>query len=295
MSEAYWSRLQRTVDHIERCLDEPLTLSGLARYSGFSDYHFHRVFQEASGETVMDYVRKRRLSQAAEALVRSGSKIVDIAFAAGFNSHETFCRAFQRRYGLAPREFRRQGREAPPFPALDLHRLAERSGSRLCPEPRIEQRPGFLWIGEAVRLQSFEETEKAAGRRASEALSALLQQADGQAELVVYADLQAGSSAFTRLHGIEAQGPDAPPPGLVSRAFPPGLHAVFAVEAESPPQLRRAVRGVWEDAFGRWFPSSDWEHAGGPELERYLPSPGGPVPGGHRRAEVLVPVARSRR
>ncbi|WP_285766095.1 AraC family transcriptional regulator [Peribacillus sp. SI8-4] len=64
MHSEYWTSVQAAIDHIEESLETPLHLYDIARYAGFCDYHFHRLFQQITNETVMDYVRKRRLAKA---------------------------------------------------------------------------------------------------------------------------------------------------------------------------------------------------------------------------------------
>lgn len=92
--------------HIEDHLDEPLALDALARLAGFSPHHFHRVFQHVVGETPKDYVRRLRLERAVYRLKVSPDNVLQIALAAGFQTHETFTRAFVRQFDLHPSQFR---------------------------------------------------------------------------------------------------------------------------------------------------------------------------------------------
>lgn len=62
---SYEVQIQRAIDYIEEDVMEKQTLSNLAHIAGFSEYHFHRVFQTMVGDSVMEYVRKRRLARAA--------------------------------------------------------------------------------------------------------------------------------------------------------------------------------------------------------------------------------------
>lgn len=61
--ESYETQIQRSIDYIEEDVMEKQTLRNLARIAGFSESHFHRVFQALVGDTVMEYVRKRRLAR----------------------------------------------------------------------------------------------------------------------------------------------------------------------------------------------------------------------------------------
>lgn len=87
-------------------LDHALSLATLARVAGLSAHHFHRRFQERFGEAPAAYVRRLRLERAAWRLQLHDDPILSIALDCGFNDHETFTRAFRRRYGMPPRAYR---------------------------------------------------------------------------------------------------------------------------------------------------------------------------------------------
>lgn len=92
--------------HIESHLSEELPLVQLAELAGFSRFHFHRIFSGFTGETVAEYRRRLRLESAATALQFTQKPVVEVALDAGYGSHEAFTRAFQRRFGYSPSEFR---------------------------------------------------------------------------------------------------------------------------------------------------------------------------------------------
>lgn len=83
-----------------------LSLGSLAAMAGLSPFHFHRIFREATGETARHYVERVRLERAAFRLMIHDDAALDIALDCGFRNHETFVRAFRRRYGRTPSEYR---------------------------------------------------------------------------------------------------------------------------------------------------------------------------------------------
>ncbi|WP_408020156.1 helix-turn-helix domain-containing protein [Sporosarcina sp. USHLN248] len=99
--------IQRAVEWIEENLDKEIQLTDVANFSGYSKYHFHRLFQSVLNMTVDQYIRTRRLAAAAVLLLHSNERIIDIAFHALFNSQEAFSRAFKKAYHLSPGEYRR--------------------------------------------------------------------------------------------------------------------------------------------------------------------------------------------
>ena len=103
--------VQRMQDFIEMHLNEPITLSELAKAAGYSQWHSARIFKELTGKTPFEYIRALRLSKAAILLRDKQPKVVDVAFDFVFDSHEGFTRAFFKQFGLSPKEYR--GRPKP--------------------------------------------------------------------------------------------------------------------------------------------------------------------------------------
>lgn len=101
----YERRMNRVLDHIDRNLDAQLDLPALADIANFSRYHFHRIFAGWMGETIGDYVRRRRLEAAAHKLAAGGA-VLEVALATGFGSGEAFARAFKARFGSTPTAWR---------------------------------------------------------------------------------------------------------------------------------------------------------------------------------------------
>jgi len=108
MGEDYYKWVYEAILHIEAHLGEVISLQEIAEQAGYSAFHFSRIFQGVTGETVMEYVRKRRLTEAARALVQTNRRILDIALDWQYDSQEAFTRAFKRAYRETPGAFRRR-------------------------------------------------------------------------------------------------------------------------------------------------------------------------------------------
>lgn len=102
----YFTMLKAALAHIEGHLYDDLTADNVARQLHFSPSHFHAIFRTAIGLPPAAYIRERRLQHAAVSLACGRERVVDIALRYGFENHETFTRAFQRRFGCAPTAFR---------------------------------------------------------------------------------------------------------------------------------------------------------------------------------------------
>ncbi|MFV0945213.1 helix-turn-helix domain-containing protein [Bacillus pacificus] len=106
MHEEYKEIIKKSIEYIENHLHEELTTERVASYSAVSMYHFHRIFQSYIGMSVTDYIRKRRLTHAAQALVSTERAVIDIAMQYGFSSQEAFTRAFKRMFQCKKKEKR---------------------------------------------------------------------------------------------------------------------------------------------------------------------------------------------
>lgn len=104
--ETYKQRILRVLVHIQNHLDDSLHLEELAGIACFSPFHFHRVFRGMVGESVKEHVRRLRLERAAQKLKHTAEPVVRIAFDAGYETHESFTRAFRAMFEQSPTEFR---------------------------------------------------------------------------------------------------------------------------------------------------------------------------------------------
>lgn len=94
------------VRRVATSLDEALDLEALARGACLSPLHFHRVFRGLVGETPLELHRRLRLERAAHRLRETDEPVVSLAFEAGYETHESFTRAFGAAFALSPTAFR---------------------------------------------------------------------------------------------------------------------------------------------------------------------------------------------
>ena len=108
-----WKKLQPALNLARRNLGRNVALAELAAITEQSLFHAHRTLRVALGETPKQFTLRLRIDHAAAALVGSRASILDIALECGFESHEAFCRAFRRRFGLSPSAYRKRGLVGP--------------------------------------------------------------------------------------------------------------------------------------------------------------------------------------
>ena len=109
----YRERIVRTLVYIQRHLDDDLQLEDLASIAAFSRFHFHRIFSGLVGESLKEHIRRLRLERAAQKLKRQDDPVTEIAFEAGFETHEAFTRAFGAMFDVSPSGYRAAHKPAP--------------------------------------------------------------------------------------------------------------------------------------------------------------------------------------
>jgi AraC family transcriptional regulator len=139
------SLANRALWTIDRNLTGVLTLGSVAEACGVSRYHLAHAFGESAGMPVMEYVRRRRLSEAAGNLAQGADNILDLALEFGYASHEAFSRAFRTQFGMTPEEVRRNA-STDGLPVQQPLKVAETPHAALM-AARIEELPQLRFVG----------------------------------------------------------------------------------------------------------------------------------------------------
>ena len=112
--------MQKAIDYIEANLTEEIDYEKVATKSFSSSYHFQRVFSILCGYTLGEYIRLRRLSLAGAELANGKEKVIDIALKYGYDSPESFAKAFQKFHGITPSQARANGNMLKSFSRLSI-------------------------------------------------------------------------------------------------------------------------------------------------------------------------------
>lgn len=106
-SKEYKSRINKVQDYIETHLSEEFSLHGLSSIANFSPYHFHRIYNGMTGETLFQYIQRVRLEKAAYLLLANKQlKIIQIALDCGFSTQASFAKAFKNHFNMSASQFR---------------------------------------------------------------------------------------------------------------------------------------------------------------------------------------------
>ena len=279
-AEQYQRQLDAVTDYIYAHLDDDLSLETLAHVSGFSRYHWHRIYRAVRGETAAQTVRRLRLERAAAMLTETSWPVERIAWKAGFTGTEVFSRAFLRSYGTTPSRFRNDERaassgssmmscgsgltspvrEAPGWPV----RVEARCGYRLAVS---EHRGSYMDIGRAF--------SRVRDRVGSGSLMVAIYEDDPDA--VPPADLRSAAGTVvdpgTRI-----------PHDLAERLVPAGRYAIMRYVG---PYSSMHVAYLW--LYGQWLPSSGEEPRDHPIVEEYLTDPAS-TPPVDAVTDILLPL-----
>ncbi len=101
-----WESIQKTLDYMEDHIGEDLRIEQLAEMASLSVFYYQRLFSRLVKKPVREYIKLRRLAGASAMLGDKRKRLLDIALDFGFESHETFTRAFKEAYGMTPAQYR---------------------------------------------------------------------------------------------------------------------------------------------------------------------------------------------
>ena len=152
--------LQKAIDYIENHLTEKIDYQAVVKECYSSSYHFQRVFGILCGVTMGEYIRNRRLSLAGSELATTDAKVIDVALKYGYESPDSFSRAFKQFHGMLPSQLRDNGGMLKSFSPLVL-KISLEGGTAM--NYRIEEKPEMMLTGYKARFSGVpygEEREK---------------------------------------------------------------------------------------------------------------------------------------
>ncbi len=141
--------IQSAIDYIEDHLTDEIDYEAVAAQSYSSSYHFQRVFGILCGYTLGEYIRCRRLSLAGAELASADAKVIDVALKYGYESPDSFAKAFSKFHGVSPSAARGSGQKLRSFSRLVL-KLSLEGGAVM--DYRIEEKPEMILTGYKKRF-----------------------------------------------------------------------------------------------------------------------------------------------
>jgi len=253
--------ISEAINYIEDNLTDDLTMDEIAKRAFVSPFYFQKGFAMLCGFTVGEYIRQRRLALAGSELVSSDARIIDIALKYGYDSPDSFTKAFTRFHGATPTAVRRDGAMIKAFASLRIKFILE--GGYTMDYKIIEKDP-FAVIGASkvfkyetakVEIPAFWNEHYRTGKDKAVC---------GMYGLCI--DEGTGGDEFEYLIADDYDPAMEIPEGFVTRTIPAHTWAVFACRGPAPESLQDAN----EKIFSEWLPNCrDYEIAAGYNVEMY--------------------------
>ena len=275
-------RLNKSMDYIEHHLTQEIDYDRLAQIACCSSYHFQRMFTYMAGVTLAEYIRRRRLSLAAEDLLSGEEKIVDLALKYGYSSPTAFTRAFESIHGASPSAVRNEGVGVKSFPPIRFS-ISVQGGTEM--NFRIETCPAFRIVGISAPLErelekNFQCVPQLWGRAAAEGTVERLAGMMDRPPLGLLG-VSACNDAEQWRYFI-AVSSTRPAGDLEEYTVPAATWAVFPGEGTN-----RSVQELEQRIITQWLPGSGYEYADAPDVEVYLNADPD-----NAKFEVWIPVVK---
>ncbi len=267
--------------HIETRLGDELTLDDIAQAAGVSRFHMARVFEVRMGQSVMGYVRARRLSLAALALAAGAPDILAVALDAGYGSHEAFTRAFSTAFGRTPEAVR----EAGSVKTLDLQEAILMTHTVIDTPSPHRLKPGRAMTIGGLAAACTPETAAAIPSLWQGFVQWLPDVPGRTGEAFTTYGVAYGQTdnSFDYMAGVEVDARADLPDGFSRVALKPLTYAVFPHTGHIS-----GIRSTWAAIWDKWLPDSGLNALPEPVFEKYGPNFNGMT--GEGGFELWVPV-----
>ena len=251
--------MQRSIDYMEQNLTETLDIKDIAEKAALSPFYYQRIFGALCGMTVGEYIRARRMTLAAQELAGSGIRVIDAAIKYGYDSPDSFAKAFQRFHGITPSQAREPGASLRSFAPMHIKVIME-GGSML--DYRIVEKAPFTVVGIRRRFSaetSYQEIpgfwkEWFADKKGIRGMFGVCQDKDGRELDYWIAD------NYVPWKDI--------PDGCETTIIPGGLWAQFLCRGPLPDSLQSVNTKIWSE----WLPAlKEYELKGNYSIEAYGP------------------------
>ncbi len=270
--------LNQAIEYMEEHLTENITCEDVAKHVYLSGFHFQRTFSLFTGLTVGEYIRNRRLSLAGQELLAGSGKVIEIAYKYGYETPESFAKAFSRYHGVTPKEAKKQGTILKSFNRLILKIILEGGNSM---EYRIEKKDALQVVAK-TRYFRDETSKTEVPKFWGEYYAARLEEkVCGMMGICSVAKADTGDYMYGI--GCERKYVKEIPEGFEILEIPAYTWAIFSCKGAMP----EAIQELWKRVYAEWLPASNYELVPDYDIEFY-------TEGDNSRAdyvsEIWIPV-----
>ncbi len=276
-----WVRtINNAIEFMEGHLTEEITLTEIAKHVNLSAFHFQRAFTLLTDMTPAEYLRKRRLSQAAADLMSGEEKVIDVAMKYCYDSPESFTKAFTRFHGISPI----QAKKGSPIQFMNRFSVRITIEGGCIMEYTIEK---WKEMDLLIHAEIFHvETSETEIPKFWDAYYANESFRKIPGYLGVCAQQKTDSDEFRYGIGCKASDVDGIPDGFEIIHIPEYTWAVFKCVGPTP----NAIQAMWERIYKEWLPVSDYELIPDFDIENYL---AGDPSSNNYVSEICIPVRKN--
>ncbi len=258
---AWIDGIQNAIGYIEENITGDLKIEDIAACSYVSAFHFQRIFTVLCGVTVGEYIRSRRLTLAAQELSRENDKVINIALKYGYNSPDSFARAFSRFHGVSPSAATKKGARLRAYAPLHI-KITLEGGTML--DYKITKKAAFTVMGKTRKINTetsytdiprfWQEHMESGENSIVCGMYGICMGADGKSFDYIIAD------NYIPWNEI--------PDGYSAVVIPAGCWAIFPCRGALPNALQDVNTRIWT----QWLPNcKEYKLGGNYNIELYAP------------------------
>lgn len=261
-----WAKaIKDAVEYMERHITEDITMYDVANHVNISPFYFHKGFSILCGYSITEYIRMRRLALAGEELLTSDITVMDLAMKYGYDSPDSFTKAFSRFHGHTPMTVRKNKTMIKAFAPLQLS-ISLKGGYTM--DYRITKKEAFTVLAAAKEFR-YENAQRD--------ITLFWQEhyASGKGNVVcgmfgINIDPQMSNESFEYLIADIYNPSIEIPDGFTVKTIPAFTWAVFPCKGALP----QSMQDLNTKIFSEWLPAlQDYEFAAGYSVEMYdMPS-----------------------
>lgn len=282
--------IQNAINYIEENLTEEINYDEAAKQASCSSFYFQRIFSILCGITLGDYIRNRRLTLAGNELSATDNKVIDIALKYGYESPESFTRAFSKFHGVTPSDAKKDGSKLKSFSPLSVKITL--SGGNIM-DYKIIEKDAFDII-EKVEAHTVDNSENAKSipdfwtrSHNDGTVNNLFDTTTDRTYIfgICYGNLPKNAKTFDYSIAAKCDENTTVPKGFRKNTIPARTWAIF----ESKGAMPNAIQDKWHKIVSEFFPTSGYEPTYEMDIEAYTE---GNMDSPDYRSEIWVPVIK---
>jgi len=267
----YLQRVQQGIDFVEAHLDTDIALQDVAKAAGLSQWHFQRVFRALTNETLKTYIRSRRFAKALDQLLSTKMPILDIALAAGYETQESFTRAFKACFRITPGQYRAFGSRSLFVKKVEVDadylRHIHRNVSLV---PEVYEQPAMQLVAMRTLFYGIDSEKNNLAKKLPPLWASFLARLSEVPHAVhgvcygVVSPVHDASDQLQYFAAIEVSQTAALPGGMQALQVPGARYAKFGHQGPA-----QSIDNTVNYIYSSWLLSSGTTHSGGVDLEVY--------------------------